>query len=70
MWLAAETTPPLKAREATVGLSQPTEWREAAEAFRSSQEQGGVREAPTERDTVLVLQGAPPTVGLASAGIG
>lgn len=45
----------------------PSEWRAAAEAFRSNREQGGEGEAPTERDALLVLL---PRLGWQVPGMG
>ncbi len=45
----------------------PSEWKGAAEAYRSSQEQGGEGQAPTERDALLVLL---PRLGWQVPGMG
>ncbi len=70
VWVGAETTPPLQARTAAAGhpMHQSGGRRQRPpEAARSRAARG---EPPTERDAVLVLQGAPPTAGLAGAGVG
>ncbi len=57
----------LRSRLEQLLLDIPSDWKGAAEAFRSSQEQGGEGEAPTERDALLVLL---PSLGWQVPGMG